>query len=237
MNKKIILLLIAFFFSPVSTVLAGGYSENWSYSFHLEEQNGILMASKDADGEYIPIPELYVPKISASTADYYGVIFNLKAIETARFGFNKPETVLEALGKSVFDIKAPFSADADHVNFYTKNKKLLFTISVKGSSFCNDNKICNADIGEDYTNCPYDCPPPPVVPVISTPVPPESTTTVESQPIQTPAIEATTTEAPTITTQTPSTPLTKTNITLIVLGLVFLILIFILWKLRSFSEG
>lgn len=235
--KKIyfIALLLTTLFTA-SSAFAGGFSDDWSYAFHLQSVNGTISPDKSSGEFYTPVPELYVSSVNAAESDYYGLIKSIKGKEVARFGFNEPQTTVSLLGKSLFDVKAPFYANADHVEFYAKNGKKLFDISVRGSSFCNDNATCNADVGETYLNCPSDCPPPPppveTTPTTptTTPVVPTVTPTSSGQQIPVTVSQNSTSGSPLM--ETPS----KTTITLIVLGILSLILIFILWKLRGFRD-
>ena len=215
---------------------AGGFSDDWSYAFHLQSANGVISPDKSTGELYTPIPELYIQTVSATEGAYYGVVKNIKGKETARFGFNEPETTVALLGKSIFDVRAPFFADSDHVEFYTKGGKHLFDISVKGSSFCDDDTTCDENVGETYLNCPFDCPPPPPPPVTTTPVATTTPTTPTVQPTtETPEVPVVVSNS-TGTTPTAGGLSSKTTITLGVLGIVFLVLIFILWKLRGFRD-
>lgn len=237
MKKLSLILIVLTALFTTSSASAAGFSDDWAYAFHLQSENGVLSPDKSSGEYYTPIPELYVSSVNPSSSDYYGLIKSIKGKEVARFGFNEPQTTVSLLGKSLFDVKAPFFANADHVEFYTKNGKKLFDISVRGSSFCNDNATCNADVGETYLNCPADCPPPP--PPVETP--PETTpTTTAVAPTVTPTssgqqIPVTVSQDPNSGNSLIGTP-SKTTITLLVLGLLSLILIFILWKLRGFRD-
>ena len=132
-------------------------SEYWSYQFHFEYNNGVLQVEKGVDYPYSPIPVKFEPQYDPSQADFYGVIISVKNKENARFGFMTPTTTAPGLGKSLLSVWAPSYANADHVGFYTKTGKHLFDISVKNSSFCNDNNICDENVGENGLNCPNDC--------------------------------------------------------------------------------
>jgi len=149
--------LVCFLILSVRQVCAGGFSEDWSYVFHLQYKQGLLSIQEGVKDAYDVLPESYGQLIDPARADYYGVIINFKKTEVFRFGFNKPTTPLDARGRSVFDIKALKFADADYVSFYAKGGTHLFDISLKGSSFCNDDNKCNSEVGEDYRNCPNDC--------------------------------------------------------------------------------
>jgi hypothetical protein len=236
MLYRTLFLFLLGMFLFATQAFAGGFSEDWSYSFHLQEVDGKVTPAKDSNDTYTPVPELFVKIGEPNETDFYGIIKNIKGKETARFGFNAPETTVALLGKSLFDVKAPFYADSDHVEFYTQSGKHLFDISVKGSSFCDDDAACDGEVGETYLNCPADCPPPP--PVTTTPI---STTTSPTSPtvqpsVETPEIPVAVSNPTTTTTETSSDFPSKTTITLSVLGLVFLVLIFILWKLRGFRD-
>lgn len=163
MKKKIIIALFAFML-PFSTSYANVDDDDWTYFFHLEYKQGILAVEEGVAYPYDSIPVYFdgpTDKVSAEQMDFYGIIVSGKGVKLAYFGFNKPETTVAALGKSVFIAKAPFYANASRVDFYQRSGKKLFTISVSGSSFCDDNNKCNSNVGENYRNCPNDCPPPP----------------------------------------------------------------------------
>lgn len=210
--KKIITLIISLFFVP-SLSLAMVDSEYWSYQFHLEYTKGVLQVEKGVDYPYSPIPVEYHPEYDPAQADFYGVIINIKNKEDARFGFMTPTTTAVALGKSLVSVWAPKYADADHVSFYSKTNKHLFDISVKDSSFCNDNGICDENIGENGLNCPNDC----HTNTIST-TEPVVTTTPEPEhvPVVVPSVApepSTQEKTSTGTLVTASTPVNKTFFT------------------------
>ena len=160
MKKDLFVLLLALTL-PLSFASAMTDEGIWSYFFNLEYKQGVLAVDSSARFPYDPVPEEYSALSDPATSDFYGIITSGKGRELARFGFNKPETTVTALGKSVFVAKAPFFANADHASFYARGGKKLFTVSLKESSFCDDNNKCNSDVGENYLNCPNDCLPPP----------------------------------------------------------------------------
>lgn len=157
---RIIFLIACLMILSVRQVCAGGYSEDWSYVFHLQYKQGLLSIQEDVKDAYDVLPESYGQLLDPVSADYYGVIINFKKNEVFRFGFKKPTSSLDARGRSILHIKARMFADADYVRFFAKGGAHLFDISLKGSSFCNDDDKCNSEIGEDYRNCPNDCPAP-----------------------------------------------------------------------------
>ena len=214
-------------------------SEYWSYQFHLEYDNGVLQVEKGVDYPYSSIPVEYRPQYDPTNADFYGVVVNIKNKEDARFGFMAPTTTVVALGKSLLSVWGPMFADADHVSFYTRSNKHLFDISVKDSSFCNDNNICDETIGENGRNCPNDChtPPPSNQETIITPTTPEP----QSVPIIAPSVAiepSTQKEATTGGVLTISTPGTKIFFTpgviiMLVGGMLLVILGIILLRIRK----
>ena len=219
-------------------------SEYWSYVFHLEYSQGTLRVDTNAEFAYSPIPAQYAAEYRSDETDFYGVLFNMKNKEEARFGFMAPTTTVAALGKSIMNVAAPKFADVDHVSFYTKTHKHLFDVSVAGSSFCNDNERCDAQVGESYTNCPADCPAPATTPPtptdIGTSEPPPSPLMTE-QPTSLPGTAvATTVDTSSLTTNFSGTATkngvdTKT-VLLFVGGMLVLIFAFILYRVKKNIE-
>lgn len=208
----------------------------WSYDFHLEYKQGVLHAEKVAY-PYTPVPVQYIEAYKTLDADFYGVIWSIKNKEEARFGFMAPTTT-DAAGNSGFTVRAPQFADADHVSFYSKANKHLFDISVKDSSFCNDNSVCDENVGENGANCPNDChtiTSPPIELVVATTPPPTAIPVVAPNVAPTPATQQ---EAPTNVVLTTNSPNTKTFFTpgviiMLVGGLLFVVLGIILLRVRK----
>lgn len=175
--KKLLTFLVLLII-PI-TAVANVEEDVWSYVFHLEYANGALSVRADIKTPYSPIPMLFTPVIDAAQAPFYGVVVSGKGKTLEKFGIPSATTINTVTGKSEMEVVGPYFANADHVAFYTKEGKHLLTVSVKGSSFCNDNNKCNADVGENYINCPLDCPAPAKTPVynpITTPIPPTAPT-------------------------------------------------------------
>lgn len=152
-------LLIAL--SPVACLRADtdsdtGYNDNgwWVYIFHLYYDNGQLSADRDFKFKYDLIAEPFTPQVLETASPFRGVVVDFKNEAKATFQFN-PELV-----KGKISVKGPYSADAAKVDFYNDENQLLLTLDVSGSSVCNDDGICNSDVGENYDNCPNDCPRP-----------------------------------------------------------------------------
>ena len=54
-------------------------------------------------------------------------------------------------------MKAPYIPDGQKAVFYDSQGRVLLTIFVSDSSFCNDDWTCNSEKGEDEKTCPNDC--------------------------------------------------------------------------------
>jgi hypothetical protein len=117
-----------------------------------------------------------------------------------------PNTTDIASGKTKIEPMGPYFAYADRVIFYAKGGKKLFEISVRGSSFCNANKSCDAAVGENFRNCPMDCPAPiePAPTTVSPGIPPSIATTgrKEIPAVDTPTTPVTGTDASSVTVST-----------------------------------
>lgn len=155
--KKIFTLAILAVFLPLAFASANYDDDVWSYVFHLQYKEGVLGVNDSEKESYTSIPQLFTATTDPATTDFRGAIVSGKGKELATFGFNKPTSIVISLGKSILDVNAPYFANADHVTFFDKKGKRLFDISLRGSSFCNDNNICNANVGENSLNCPNDC--------------------------------------------------------------------------------
>lgn len=237
--KKILLTLAILLLTPLSFLGAMTASpiEEWHVVYHLKYRNGTLISDTSSGMAYTPI--MYTPESLGQTdpkdSDFYATTLSGSGTEIERFGFNIPSIYSPALGESLFDVTGKYFAYADRIVFFKKGGVELFRISLKESSFCNEDKVCNAGVGEDHLNCPMDCPPPQPV----------------TQPEQDPNTENTTSSTPS-NTETPapidvsvtqggesgdSTPLlTPTRTTLIVAVLIVIILFGILWKLKKFRD-
>ncbi len=170
MRNTITTFIALVLFAP--TLLYANVEEDvWSYEFHLEYNKGALVVSPSAKSPYRPIPVEFAPSIDPSSSSFYGVVVGYKGQELAKFGFSAPDLTDQVTGRSPLEVRAPYFANADHVSFYTSGGKKVLDVSVRGSSFCNDNKTCDSKIGENYRNCPLDCPAPAAAPVLPLPLP------------------------------------------------------------------
>lgn len=236
--KKFFIIFFIFLFIPLAAVTANYDDDVWSYVFYLEHRQGIIAVESGAKYSYDPIPELYIQKDAPSTSDFYAIITSGKGVELARFGFNTPNTTVVSQGKSIMEVHAPYFANADHVTFYNKAGKRFFEVSVKLSSFCNDNNICNTNIGENGRNCPNDCHTntiPVVEPVVTTTPEPVSAPVVAPAIAPNPSTKEGTATGGVLTTSTASTKtfFTPGVIIMLVGGLLLIILGIILLRIKK----
>ncbi len=138
-------------------------NENFVYLFHLYYDNGQLFADRDVKFKYDIIAEPYTIPTLKTANPYYGQVlnFNNKILTTFKFD--------QIIVKGRVSVKGPYFADASKVNFYNDSNQPLLTLDVSESSFCNDDQVCNSDVGENSDNCSNDCklklPPASVTPI------------------------------------------------------------------------
>lgn len=147
----IILLAVSLAYSATADTATNKQANPFVYLFHLYYDNGQLFADRDVEFKYDLIAEPYAPLAVNQAAAYKGEVVNLLGKVEGAFSFNP------ALTKGKILVKGPYFSDADKVNFYNPQGKLLLTIPVGDSSVCNDNGRCESDVGEDFYNCPNDC--------------------------------------------------------------------------------
>lgn len=204
MKKNILLTLIALCF-PCSILFANYDDDIWVYALHLQVKQEILAVDSGEKYPYDLIPMPYDGPATKDGFDFYGTVVSGKGSILGQFAFNKPTTEVAALGKSVFTVKAPYFANADHITLYKKGGEKLFNISTKSTSFCNDDNKCNSEVGENYRNCPNDCP----VPTNTTPATPDPTQTNPSSEITPPLNPSVSPQQP--VNITPSIPPSNTS--------------------------
>jgi len=140
--------------------------QNFVYRFHLYYDNGQLFANRDFEFKYDVIPDDFVPETVSMTHAFRGEIVSGKGEILYSFRFD-PQKGNSAFKKGGIAVDGPYFANAAKVNFYNDKNQLLLTLDVSGSSFCNDDGVCNKDVGENYQNCPNDCKRPLPVPIVS----------------------------------------------------------------------
>ena len=130
--------------------------DSYYYQFHLYYNNGALMADRDFEYIYDVIPGLYVQPEIQTAYPYIAEVISVKGVKLTEIKFDPGLTLVgKTAGKLV--IALPYFANAKDVNIYDNQEKILISIPVGETSFCNDDKICDSDVGENYNNCPNDC--------------------------------------------------------------------------------
>lgn len=140
------------------------------YLFHLYYDNGNLVADRDVQYKYDILSEVFVPETFTTQFPYKGEVINLKGEVAETFQFDPKQGNPQFL-KGKLSVKAPYFADGQKVMFYNNQGDALLTIFVSESSFCNDDGVCNADVGEDTKTCPLDCKEATPLPTVITEVP------------------------------------------------------------------
>ncbi len=155
---KISVIVIAASFFLTGFVFAEGDRNplDSSYLFFLYYDNGQLFADRDFQFKYDVIPEKFTPETPNTQFPYKGEVINLKGEIAKTFQFDPHQGNSKFL-KGKISVKAPYAPDGQKVNFYDGQGNQLLSIFVSESSFCNDDGVCNADVGEDAKTCPSDC--------------------------------------------------------------------------------
>ncbi len=164
--KKLLLLLLLFtpFISHADVPLSNTGANVSTYVFHLYYSKGALAVDRDAKYPYDILTESFVQGDTGS-AIFTGKIVDPSGAVLGVFLFN-PFQSLGTKTSGRFSVKGPYYANAKSVDFYKDDTKLL-AIDLSGSSFCNDDTVCNKEVGEDYLNCSNDCPRPASLPATS----------------------------------------------------------------------
>ncbi len=161
---SLIILGLAFTFFVLADTVSE--QESFIYRFHLYYDNGQLFANRDFEFKYDVIPDDFVSETISTNRAFRGEIISGKEEVLHSFQFD-PQKGNSAFKEGSIAVDGPYFANAANVNFYNDENQLLLTLDVSGSSFCNDDGICNSDVGENYQNCPNDCPRPSPVPVVT----------------------------------------------------------------------
>lgn len=151
--KKIFFTVSAFIFLAQGALAQSDFSpSHFSYIFHLYYDNGRLSADKDVGFKYDIIATQYIP----SQGPYKGEIINFAGAKAATFEFD-PTGGNQNFKAGKIKIPAPYTANAKEVSFYNNQGARVLTIDLSASSYCNDNKVCDEDRGENFRACPNDC--------------------------------------------------------------------------------
>ena len=166
---KTSMIVIAMLFSLTGFIFAEGDRNplDSSYLFYLYYDNGQLFADRNFEFKYDVIPEIFVPETLNTQFPYKGEIVNLKGEVVQKFQFD-PRKGNPKFLKGTLSVKAPYVSDGQKAVFYNNQGDALLTIFVSESSFCNDDGVCNPDVGEDTKTCSNDCKLATPVPTITT---------------------------------------------------------------------
>lgn len=172
-NIPKILALVVLAAILLSSQTYAAQEDNFVYLFHLYYENGTLVVDRDAENPYELLSDIFEQPFTGASP-YSGKVVSAKGQQLATFKFD-----VAAPGK--VSAKGPYYANADHVDFISPAGAKLLTVSVAASSFCNDDAVCNKEVGENDRNCPNDCTVIPV-PISSSPTPTPVVTEGSSTP-------------------------------------------------------
>ena len=142
MKKIVPILMIMLAFSVVHAM----EDSDFIYVVHLYQSGNVLAVDNNFQYPYDLVADSFVQE--STTGGYRGEVLDEKNIVLASFEFN--------VNDGSFAVKAPYFAYAKEIRFYNENS-FLFSVSVSDSSFCNADRVCDSDVGENSQNCPSDC--------------------------------------------------------------------------------
>jgi len=157
---KIILYSVFLFGGFSGIVLADTYdprarTDDFMYLFRLSYDRGRFSRDRDFKFAYDIIADTYRQTFVGS-ASFFGEVTGILGNKLASFSFDVP-VAREPIRRGKVSVPAPYFANARDVTFYSPTGVRLLTISVQESSFCNDDYVCNNDVGENFYYCPHDC--------------------------------------------------------------------------------
>ncbi len=153
-----IVVIAVLLFLPVFVFADQAGSQDFVYLLHLYYDNGQLFVDREFKFKYDVIPEEFIPETLKIGFPYKGEIINLKGEVAQTFQFDPRQGNPKFL-KGKISVKAPYISDGQKANFYDGQGNQLLSIFISESSFCNDDGVCNSDVGEDTKTCPSDCKP------------------------------------------------------------------------------
>lgn len=182
--------------------------QDYSYSVHLyfAPADHTLSIDNTAQFPYDVEAQVFRPRKALDTESYYASVIGMTGETIYTFGFDPEALSLkqeEELRK--ITVVVPYFGDAKSVDFFFGNVRLA-SVSLVGSSACNNNQACEADFGENASLCPIECHGTRIIPadfgVIDSTYRDDSDSAVESIPIDGFAVgEGTSPEA--VSTTTP----------------------------------
>ncbi len=153
--KKILLILSLLF---IATLAKGDVAQpaEFYYQLHLYYNNGTIVADRDFQYVYDIIPGSYNQPEIQTAYPYLAEIVSIKGVKLTEVKFD-PGVQLAGKTTGKLTVTLPYFANAKDINIYDNQGRILISIPVSESSFCNEDKICDSDVGEDYNNCANDC--------------------------------------------------------------------------------
>ena len=152
MMKIFTISLIVFLIFPLASfAISQSDEDEYIYLFHLYNDNGQIFVDRDAQFKYDIVAEIFVPEILNTQFPYRGEIVNFKGEISKTFQFD-PKQGNPNFVKGKILVKAPYLPDGQKVNFYNAQGNQLLSVFVSDSSFCNDDGVCNATVGEELVS-------------------------------------------------------------------------------------
>ena len=126
------------------------------YNLYLYYDNGNIVADRDHAISY-DISEGSLSSNSDGGDNPYRIdVVSIRNVVLGSLDFS-PTQLLSDQQKGKIVVRAPYFANAKEVAIYNNVTQLVIKIPVIESSFCNEDNICDIDVGENYKNCLNDC--------------------------------------------------------------------------------
>lgn len=125
-------------------VLADDFNPQ-GYIFYLYYDKGKLVVDRDFSTPFDVVPLEY----KTQEGSFKGETFSFKNELLANFKYNLVQ------GRN--QVVVPYFFNTKKVVFYDSAEQELLTLDVGTHSFCNENNVCDSNVGEDQESCPTDC--------------------------------------------------------------------------------
>ncbi len=156
-NRTLTIGLVSLLFPFVALAVSSVYEEAPSiYVLHLYYKNGVISLAPNYPMQYEILYQGESAPSSAPNGAYKLDVSSIRGASLATISFDPPAGSSLG-GASYFDVQAPYFADAKEVVVSTAAGKMVLSVDVSGSSYCNDDGKCDFLVGEDPLSCPNDC--------------------------------------------------------------------------------